>query len=230
MPKPIKRPFSKPRVDKTDPARFRRTTRATWHMREASRKMGRGPPLAKAKKVAELVLERIPSDSSIRGAEKKRMFRRSAHQALLYKKPIGAMHCAERCNLAIGLLNASGVKSWLARVVQLDRGKKQWHFHDFVEFASGEKIYTITFETTSASKGGYIILPQSVEENFRGSNPIVFRAADSKQIGGVDNWATYREYTAKLTKNLVKEIDKNQRRINLLVRNGLIPQEALWHI
>ncbi len=229
--KPVrKNSFSKPKVDKTDPARFRRTTRLTWHLMEASRKLGRGPPNVKAKKVAELVLEKIPTDLNIIHSEKNRLFRRSAHNALLYKKPIGPMQCAERCNLAIALLNASGVKSWLARVIYLERKTKTWHFHDYAEFVSGERVYTLVFGTKPDGRGDYTIIPDAVEQVFKGSNPVVFRATDSKQIGGVDSWATYKAYSRKLNQSFTKEMVKNRRRLDLLIREGIIPQEALWHI
>lgn len=81
---------------RTDPARFRRTTRAGPRINEfAARLMG--TEQQKVKQVAEKVLEQLPNSDLITSLEKQRIFRREAETAMKQKKPIGSFHCAERC-------------------------------------------------------------------------------------------------------------------------------------
>jgi hypothetical protein len=217
--------------------RFKRTTRITPFVSKVGSHF-QGTPQQKARNIALVVSKRIPLDEDITWFERKRVFRRNAHDSLMHQKAIGFAHCAERCNLAIALLNAAGVRAWLARVIMVPekrvKGKINWHFHDVVEFMDGKHISRIMFDNI-VSEGvlGHIVLPGAVDSKYEGiHSPIVFRGADSKQIGGVGNWEEYKKYSKRLDKpsGLASEINKNKRRIELLVKEGIIPEDALLYL
>jgi len=217
--------------------RFKRTSRITHHISRVTATL-KGSPSTKAERIALTVLRRLPIDESIEGVEKKRIFRRTAEHALLKKRAIGPLHCAERCNLAIALLNASGVKAWLARVFVTPKvegsNKLKWHFHDFVEFVEEGRVKTLVFDSLFVPKGvadrfNYDILSGTINSVFPKNHSFVFRAADSKQIGGVGNWNEYKKYSKRLDTRdgLVGELAKNKRRIDLLIKEGIIPKEVM---
>lgn len=217
----------------TSVERFKRTCRITPVISTAASSFT-GSPSTKAQKIAFTVLQKLPVSELIKGVEKKRLFRRTAENAFVNKKVIGPMHCAERCNLAISLLNASGVKAWLARVLVPSKGlgETKWMFHDVVEFAEDGVVKTLVFDNLRLPQGvsekyNFNILQGPIEDLFKFKSPLVFRAIDSKQIGGVGDWNEYKKYSAKLSSfsGLIKENEKNRRRINLLIKEGLIPKE-----
>jgi len=225
----------KPTVNSIE--RFKRTTRLTPIVSRFGYSII-GTPQEKANQVALKVLEKLPISEEIKGMEKKRIFRINAENSLMRRNAIGAYHCAERCNLAIALLNASGVKAWLARVLVMPekkvKGTTNWHFHDVVEFSDGKKVNHLMFDNNKLDNNfSYAILSGAVDFNKNSSRTqIVFRGADSKQIGGVGNWNEYQKYSKKLDspKGIVNEFDKNKRRIDLLVHEGIIPENALFYI
>lgn len=216
--------------------RFKRTTRITPAISNVAR-FFEGTPQRRVEQVALSVLLRIPFDESIKGIEKKRVFRRNADTALFKKKAIGCIHCAERCNLAIALLNASGVKAWLARVLVIPEKKvmikTNWQFHDFVEFEQEGRVKLLVFDnTSSAARYNYAIFSGTVDSAFKRIPSIVFRGADSKQIGGVGNWHEYEKYSKRLDdpKVLFVEINKNKNRVDLLLDEGIIPTSVKGYI
>jgi hypothetical protein len=75
----------------------------------------------------------------------------------------------------------------------------------------------------------YHIYEGSVDKSIKHSNFVVFRGADTKQIGGVGSWGEYEKYENRLNKEGVmqKEIEKNKRRIQLLIKAGIIPKEVV---
>ena len=226
--------LEKPRANSIE--RYKRTTRITPIVSRIGSSVV-GTPQEKVKQVALMVLKKLPLNERVLNVEKKRIFRRNAESALMRQSPIGSWHCAERCNLAIALLNASGVKSWLARVLVMpDMLKaKGWQFHDVVEFADGKNVKHLMFDNKGLIDDfSYAILPGAVDSvnNSASRDVVVFRAVDSKQIGGVGNWNEYKKYTNRLDtlNGLVGEINKNKRRIDLLIREGIIPEDALFYM
>lgn len=217
----------KVRASKTSLERFRRTARSAPAIAKRAESI-KGPALSRATKVANIVLERIPIDWGLCSG-KKRLFRRNAASAILKKKPIGFLHCAERCNLALSLLNASGVKSWLAREMILvtdEAGKQKWHFHDYVEFFANDEVHTLVFHALKPVIDTYAIFDGPMEKIRGNKNSYIFRGADSQQIGGVASWREYEAFGRKMRQNPKNEVAKNERRMELLVAEGLIPSEA----
>ena len=65
------------------------------------------------------------------------------------------------------------------------------------------------------------------EKMFPIKTPFIFRGADSKQIGGVGNWKEFLKFAKRVESNPNLQVTKNQARINLLVKEGVIPFSAL---
>lgn len=220
------------RVSNNSLERFRRTARVTPPIAKRAETI-KGTAENKANKIGNIVLQRIPIDWRV-CKNKLRLFRRNSAQSLLKKKPIGFMHCAERSNLAISLLNASKVKAWLAREMILtknSKGEEKWHFHDYVEFYSKERgLFTLVFTAFKPSIDTYAIFKGPMENLRNSKKSLIFRGADSKQIGGIGNWKEYEKYTKKLNWDPKKEIQKDRNRIDLLAREGVIPRAALGEI
>jgi len=100
-----------------------------------------------------------------------------------------------------------------------------------VEFyTKGEGIHTLTFTALRPVIDTYAVFDGPMEQVRNSKNSLIFRGADSKQIGGVGNWEEYEKYTRKLDWDPKKEIEKNKRRLELLTREGLIPTQALKDI
>jgi len=137
--------------------KFRRTSRPNKLISRLST-FFYGSEAEKARQIADYVIHQIPVNEQINVLEKKRLFRVRAADSVKAKNPVGVFHCAERCNLAISILNEAGVKSWLARVVYPH--EKSWRFHDYVEFSSGGKVHTLGF--VNYGKG----IPDNAIEKF----------------------------------------------------------------
>jgi len=75
-----------------------------------------GAELMKAEDITKFVLQKTPV---IPNWETKKGRIGSAHRVLKGRKDHIPSVCFDRCNLAIGLLNAAGIKSWLVREVAL---------------------------------------------------------------------------------------------------------------
>jgi len=211
---------------RTDPARFRRTTRVNPKIKEMAASF-MGSERHKVEQIAKKVLEQIPPSNTINQVEKQRIFRRGAEVTIKQKKPIGPFHCAERCNLALALLNAAGVKSWLARVFVFIPKTKKFIFHDYVEFSHRGGVSTLVFTNNLGTSKNHVIFEGPVEASIGAVGSYVFRAVDSKQIGGIGNWEEYERYNKKLRINYLKEVEKNYRRIGLMQREGLMPPSFL---
>ncbi len=211
------------KVAKTDPARFRRTTRANHLVHEFAAQV-KGDSFQKAEQIAKKVLEQIPGSDTIKVIEKRRIFARGAGIAMAEKKPIGPFHCVERCNLALALLNASGVKSWLARVIVFNRKIKKVEFHDYVEFSAGGGVCTLMFTNHKGTDKNFVVLEGPVELSVHSVGNMTLRALDSKQIGGTGNWNEYKRFERRISgMGFYREIKKNERRIELLQKEGLMP-------
>jgi hypothetical protein len=141
------------------------------------------------------------------------------------KKAIGPMHCAERCDLALALLNAAGIKSWLARVLIIDHKSKKCEFHDYVEFTANKGgVCTLAFTNHKGTNMNYVMIDGPVELSMSAVGKLVLRAIDSKQIGGTGNWEEYKRFERRLLdRGLQREMKKNERRIELLQTEGLMP-------
>ena len=208
--------------------KFRATTRQTPLMKETAKRF-KGPPLKKAEQIGEFVLERIPTQIGM-GFERKRIFRASADSSLRNKRAIELMYCAERSNLAISLLNAAGVKAWLARglIFEENVAGKKWYFHDTVEFSVGGKVYSLDFLDDISHKGNVapVLRKGPVEEHPHRLDAVVFlRGADSRQLRA-RNWADYNKFSKRFIKNPYRELRNDLRRIELLGNNGIIPKKT----
>jgi len=238
-----KRFYLKP--EKNDPNRLRRISRPTPSIIEAA-KMFSGSDKKKVMEAATLALVKLPQDFSL-GLEKERVFKRNAEQATKSRLPIGRLSCAERCNLAIALLNAAGIKAWLARGISIGTLGKELHFHDFVETMIDGKVHTLLFRSTKpmvlrgkvqkplfsntgSTLDSYDIRFGSVNKLFPERGLLILRGADSKQIGGVGKWRELERFVKKLKKNPTAEKEKDKRRLALMLSEGIIPNEAMEQI
>ena len=61
-------------------------------------------------------------------------------------------------------------------------------------------------------------------------NALYLRGADTRQIGGVKNWEDYEKFIKKFRKHMPNEIKKNQQRMDLMVREGIMPETARLQI
>ena len=213
-----------PKPERTSVNRFRRTTRPTPAVMNAAKAFS-GPDEKKVGQAAALVIDRIPHDFRIE-KEPKRIFRRTAEQAMKRRVPIGYLHCAERCNLAIALLNAAGMKAWLAREIDIDTLRRQVYFHDFVETMINGKVHTLLFHVSGPVIDSYDLREGPANKAFPEKKFYMLRGADSKQIGGIGNWKEFRRYAARFKNNPQVELEKDRRRVALMIREGIIPKEA----
>jgi hypothetical protein len=118
------------------------------------------------------------------------------------------------------------VKAWLARVVYPTEGS--WRFHDYVEFANARgKVNTLIFIHSEGVPDSSLVLNFPVEKMFPQKTPYIYRGADSKQIGGVGNWKEFLKFSRSVGANPELQMKKNRARIELLVKEGIIPKEAL---
>ncbi len=214
---------------KTSPERLKRTARATKNIYNAVSGI-KGTKAERAEQVAALIIRKIPFEGANATTHKKTIFRKSAEQSLEPLNRAGALHCSERSNAAIALLNAAGINAWLVREIKyytredLSDKRKEWYFHDFVEMEIGGRLKTLMFHTAQPVIDSYIIEDGPADRIFRGDHSYAMRAADSKQIGGIANWAEFKKYAKSFTKNMQQQIEKNERRTELLIKEGIIPK------
>jgi hypothetical protein len=206
--------------------KFRATSRQTPLIKETAKSF-KGPPLKKVEQIGEFVLKKIPTQVGL-GFERKRIFRASADSSLRNKRAIELMYCAERSNLAISLLNASGVKAWLARglIFEKNVAGEKWYFHDTVEFSVKGKVYSLDFldDINHVGNVAPFIREGPVEEHPHRNDVVVFlRGADSHQLRA-RNWADYNKFSKRFIENPYRELRNDLRRIELLGNNGIIPK------
>jgi len=222
-----------PKPLRTDVQRFRRTTRLLNHVPKLANTVA-GNEKQKIEQVANIVLQRIPIDWKI-GVDKLRLFKRSAEAAAEKKKSIGCLHCTERCHLAIAMLNSSKVPAWLGREVFYNTDRKKWEVHDYVETIIKGDIHTLVFHSLQNVLDSYAIFDGPFEQipplrEHKKYHPAYFRGIDSQQIGGVSHWQQFEKFTKRLSDSPQKEIERNRRRIELMVKEGIIPDEVEWQI
>ncbi len=224
-----------PKPTCTDIQRFRRNTRVFEKVSALSRNIKAESAKLKVEQIADLVLKKIPIDWRI-GVDKKRLFKRSAEQAAMGRKHIGCLHCSERCNLAIGLLNSLKVPSWLAREVFYNAERKKWEVHDYVETVVKGEVHTLVFHSLENVLDSYAVFDGPferipvVKSNAKKYKTLHFRGADSQQIGGVSHWKQFEQFTSRLRENPAKELEKNKRRVQLMIKEGIIPEEVDYQI
>ncbi|VVB75083.1 Uncharacterised protein [uncultured archaeon] len=224
-----------PKPARTDIQRFRRNTRVFGKVSALSAGVKGENAKQKVEQVADLVLKKIPIDWRI-GVDKMRLFKRSAEQAAMGKKHIGCLHCSERCNLAIGLLNSLKVPAWLAREIYFNQDKKKWEVHDYVETVVKGEVHTLVFHSLQNVLDSYAVFEGPFEDvavvkaHAAKYKAFHFRGADSQQIGGVSHWKQFEQFTSRLRENPTKEIEKNKRRVQLMIKEGIIPEEVDYQI
>lgn len=217
---------------KTSPERFSRLTRIHPNVRKLAQTITEHGP-KKIYKVADIVLEKIPTDWNL-PIDKRRLFRRSAEESVSSRKKIGPLHCTEQCHLALGLLRASNVPAWLVREVDFNSQRKKWEGHSFVEAVINGQLYTLFFFTHikgfDRPMDSYEVFEGPVEKNINHPQALYFRGADIKQIGGVGNYAEFNKFIERIKNNRGKEIEKNRRRVALMEKEGIIPEEVAWQL
>jgi hypothetical protein len=185
--------------------------------------------------IAKEVLKRIPFDqfkySSSMHAEGKRIKESIASKAaksLSKKRSIGYFHCVERCNAALGLLRKAGVKCWIARQVYFELNSGRFKIHDYVEFFDGGKVRTLGFGISADGLDFFKVFNHSADHFFSGvlgNNKHIFRGVEGSQIGGASSYKKLKQFLRNPLS--LKELGKDARRIELLVKAGLIPSEAV---
>ena len=150
----------------------------------------------------------------------------SAHRILTRKERYNDNVCIDRCNLALGLLNAAGIKSWLARqvVFEVKGTNASWRIHDFVEAVIDDKLHTISFGRSLDSD--YYGLKEGPVERVIGGGTFL-RGIDSSHVGGVKDLETLRRFIKRVNGKSFFQREKveNSKRIDLMVKEGLIPKE-----
>lgn len=195
----------------------------------------KGSVEVKVNLIAKEVLRKVPFDMSLdMGAVNlahermvKSISKKAAH-TLTKKNPIGFFHCVERCNAAIGLLRKAGVKTWLARQVYFDISHGGFKIHDFVEFFDGCKVKTLAFGINEDGFDFFRVFNHTADKlsvNMSSAASFVFRGVDGSQIGGVTSYSKLKKFLENPFS--MYETAKNVRRINLLVKSGIIPITAL---
>ena len=154
---------------------------------------------------------------------------RSADRILTKKEKFSGNICIDRCNLAVALLNASGIKSWLARqiVVEQHGASFKWRVHDFVETVVGGKIHTVLFGR-DLGKDYFNIVAGPANKNVKGLGSYFFRGVDSNHIGGVKDNISLKKLMERVDKKgfFDEEVNVDKKRIDLMVREKLIPKEV----
>ena len=209
--------------------KFRHTSRITPRVREAAKKFT-GTPNEKVHQVALFVIRQIPLEKvaeSERKVVKKTVFNRNAEKSLRKIEPASELHCAARSNLTIALLNAMGQKAWLVREINFSKGFNNASFHDYVETLIDGKLHSLVF-----GKNSFFFLPGTPKLVKRAGveNALYLRGADTRQIGGVKNWEDYEKFIKKFRRHMPNEIKKNQQRMDLMVREEIMPTEARMQI
>ncbi len=82
---------------------------------------------------------------------------------------------------------------------------------------------TLAFTNNNSGHQDYVLFEGSANLTIGRGHPLVFRALDSKQIGGVGNWKEFERFEKRLLTNPQEEIAKNHRRMELMHSHGLMP-------
>ncbi len=149
-------------------------------------------------------------------------FGKSAHTSIRKGRSFDALPCIEKTNMTLALLRSVGINAWLARAVIYTGPtpiKSKWGLHDVVEYAANGRINQISFN----AEGYFHEVRKRTEQSF--PNRLVLRGADSQQIGGVASKTEYTRFTRRLSGGLLKELQRNNNRIKLLVEKGIIPRK-----
>ncbi len=201
--------------------RLRQESKATSKVRDVAKRFS-GNEREKAEQIAKRVISHtlFTSESTLR----KRFH--SANRILTRKKAYNDNVCIDRCNLAIGLLNAAGIKSWLARqvVFEMHGVSSGLRVHDFVESIIDGKIHTVYFGRNLDLD--YYGIHAGPAEEFLGEGTIL-RGIDSSHVGGIKDLQTLKSFTEKANRKDFFGIEKveNAKRIDFMVEHGLIPEE-----
>ncbi len=201
--------------------RARQESKATSKVRDVAKRFS-GTQREKAEQVAKRVISHtlFTPESTLR----KRFH--TAHRILTRKKAYNDNVCIDRCNLAIGLLNAAGIKSWLARqvVFEIQGTSGGLRVHDFVESIIDGKVHTVYFGRNLDLD--YYGIKEGPAEEFLGEGTIL-RGVDSSHVGGIKDLQTLKSFTQKANRKGFFEREKieNAKRIDFMVEHDLIPKE-----
>jgi hypothetical protein len=210
--------------EKTSPERFRRTTRVTSRIKNIANSF-KGTDVEKARQIINFVMHQRPHDPILSETRKKLIFKKNADKLAARREPADLLHCAERCTLALALLNSVKIPSWLVRQINFKRGIHKAEFHDYVELFINGRVHTIQF----FKKHG-VIIPGIAQKVVHYESSFFFRGADSKQIEGIDSYRKYEKFRKNFENSIVTGLNQDYDRINLLVKNGIIPKEAYKEI
>jgi hypothetical protein len=185
-------------------------------------KQYKGDDSTRAKAIATEVIKRtlFTPNSTIRKKY------RTAHNTLSRHKKLNDNICIDRCNLAIGLFNAAGIRSWVARQVIFEiRGTSgKFMLHDFVEAVIDGKIHTIYFGRNLDKD--YFDIKKGPANKVVGEGKY-YRGVDSSHLGGIRDVASFKTYVAKMNRKdfFEKENLENKKRLEFMIKEGLIPEE-----
>jgi hypothetical protein len=186
---------------------------------------GRG--IKKVEAIAKKVINQIKYDNNLNEKCNKKILTKDAHAFLKKPGKVGFLHCADRSNLAISMLRGTGIKSWLAREIRLNTQSGKIEFHDYVEFFLQGKIHTLAFGEKIAEGPYYLISEGSAHKNYASRLSQIFRGADAGHIGGMVNYEKYSKFVMRVEKDPQKQLDKEKRRLELLVKSRIMPKQAL---
>ncbi len=124
----------------------------------------------------------------------------------------------------------------VAREVFYNAERKKWEVHDYVETVVKGEVHTLVFHSLENVLDSYAVFDGPferipvVKSNAKKYKTLHFRGADSQQIGGVSHWKQFEQFTSRLRENPAKELEKNKRRVQLMIKEGIIPKEVDYQI
>ena len=214
----------------------KQTPRVRAAAAQISARVGSGPGSEQRKicLATEMAMQKLPH-TNIRTSSWRmkwpRFFKTS--EATLAGKRIGNNTCIDRTNLIVAVLRAAGVSAWVCRRMQLDWRGKRYCMHDFVEAIADGKIVSVSILNNLAEG---VLEPRMVHapghkafaSGDSASIEYFLRGADSMHIGGVKGAASMIRFSDKFSdsKQREAEVKKNQKRLEILVAQNVIPQEA----
>jgi len=185
-----------------------------------------------AHNIARFVLRSVPqnalksTDNKYSEMKFKQSFSKSAEQSLAKGTSTGILPCIERCNLALALFREAKVPAWLARQVSFSVTSTKPRVHDYVEFFLGGKVRTLALGIKLEDRADTYNIYNSPLKDVGLSK--VFRGIESSQIGGASNYKKYKLFAREAFST--KQHLKNKRRVELLVKSGVIPEKAYQQI
>jgi len=213
------------RTPLTGAEKMRRATRGTPLVQKVAATFS-GEERKKAEDIMKFVLSKTSGGKRI-GLKKGAIG--TSHKMLTGTIRHEPVVCFDRCNLAIGLLNAAGIKSWLAREISLGSNAK-WEIHDYVEASIGGQVHTLAFGYDPIEERLYhLVIPkpahEAIESTFGAG--MFLRGADSANIGGVKSMKEVTSFRNRLEDSLKFKLEreKNKRRVDLLVKEGIMPND-----